>query len=157
MARCTIATQMHSCRLSFRALSIRWGLLLTLPFVAGCPTVDLGELPVSPGACRPSQEIFETEIWPGFIATGDPATSCVSEGGCHQLENGRSAFRVSVAEPIDFTANYNVTTRFLNCGTPSASPLLTKPISGVDSHGGGDMFAPGSASESLFLEWFTTP
>ena len=132
-------------------------LLASLFVVAGCPTVDLGELPVSPGACRPDPVYFEENIWPLFIDTGDTATSCVSEGGCHQLENGRSAFRVSVAQPIDYSANYNVVSRFLNCGTPSASSLLTKPISSVDSHGGGDLFDPGSASEQIFLDWFVMP
>ncbi|MBL4632505.1 MAG: hypothetical protein JKY56_01460 [Kofleriaceae bacterium] len=130
-------------------------LLISLPLLSACPTLDLGETPVSPGACRPDPAYFEENIWPIFIDTG-AADSCVVEGGCHQLENGRSAFRVSVAQPIDFSANYNVTTRFLNCGTPSASPLLTKPISGVDSHGGGDLFAPGSANEKIFLDWFAT-
>jgi hypothetical protein len=132
-------------------------LLASLVLLAGCPTVDLGELPVSPGACRPDPAFFEERIWPEFIDTGDMATSCVAEGGCHQLENGRSAFRVSVAQPIDYSANYNVVSRFLNCGTPSASPLLTKPISTVDSHGGGDLFAPGTASEEVFLLWFAMP
>jgi hypothetical protein len=131
-------------------------LLASLTLLSACPTVDLGELPVSPGACRPDPVYFEENIWPAFIDTGDMATSCVGQGGCHQLENGRSAFRVSVAEPIDYSANYNVVSRFLNCGTPSASALLTKPLNSVDSHGGGDLFGPGSASE-LFLEWFTMP
>lgn len=131
-------------------------LVTTLVLLSGCPTVDLGEMPVSPGACRPDPVFFEEFIWPGLIDTGDIATSCVGEGGCHQLENGRSAYRVSVAEPIDYDTNYNVTIRFLNCGTPSASALLTKPLSGVDSHGGGDLLMPGSESELLFLDWFAT-
>ena len=142
-------------------MSQRLALRRTLPALcllplAACPTVDLGETPVSPGACRPDPAYFEDVIWPEFIDTGDAQTSCVVEGGCHQLENGRSAFRVSLVEPIDYSANYNVVSRFLNCGTPSASPLLTKPISGVDSHGGGDLFAPDSASEDVFLGWFST-
>ncbi len=132
------------------------GVALASTLLSACPTVDLGETPVSPGACRPDPAYFEEFIWPEFIATADEAKSCVAEGGCHQLENGRSAFRVSVNPPIDFTANYNVTTRFLNCGTPQASSLLTKPMSGVDSHGGGELFAPGSESELVFLDWFVT-
>lgn len=129
---------------------------LAVPIVllTGCPTVDLGELPVSPGACRPDPVYFEANIWPLFIDTGDPMTSCVGEGGCHQLENGRSAFRVSVTQPIDYSANYNVVTRFLNCGTPSASPILTKPLRGVDSHGGGDLFGDNDAGVQIFLDWF---
>lgn len=143
------------------SMFLRLALWRTLPALcllplAACPTVELGETPVSPGACRPDPAYFEDVIWPEFIDTGDPVTSCVVDGGCHQLENGRSAFRVSVGDRVDFSANYQVVTRFLNCGTPDASALLTKPISGVDSHGGGDLFAPGSASEDAFLGWFMT-
>ncbi len=127
-----------------------------MALLGGCPTVDLGEMPVSPGACRPDPIYFEEFIWPEFIAPADTSKSCVAEGGCHQLENGRSAFRVSMSTPIDFAENYRVTTRFLNCGTPSASALLTKPLSGLDSHGGGDQFAPGSEPELVFLDWFVS-
>ncbi len=132
------------------------GFAVASVLLSACPTVDLGETPVSPGACRPDPAYFEDVIWPEFIAPADETKSCVADGGCHQLENGRSAFRVSVNPPIDFTANYNVTTRFLNCGTPEASPLFTKPVSGVDSHGGGDLFDQGGESESAFLDWFIT-
>lgn len=130
--------------------------LCLLP-LAACPTVDLGDMPVSPGACRPDPAYFEEVIWPEFIDTGAAETSCVIDGGCHQLENGRSAFRVSVGDRLDLSANYNVVSRFLNCGTPSASALLTKPLSGVDSHGGGDLFSPSSPSEDVFLDWFAGP
>lgn len=136
--------------------ALRWFLpaLCLLP-LAACPTVDLGDTPVSPGACRPDPVYFEEVIWPEFIDTGVMETSCVADGGCHQLENGRSAFRVSIGDRVDLSSNYNVVTRFLNCGTPSASPLLTKPMSGVDSHGGGDTFGPNSPSEAVFLDWFS--
>jgi len=155
--RCNIGVLMPLRLATIRLPYLSSLLMIGLPLLVGCPTVDLGETPVSPGSCRPDPVYFEENIWPIFIDTGDMQTSCVGEGGCHQLENGRSAFRVSVAEPVDFTTNYNVTTRFLNCGTPSASALLTKPISGVDSHGGGDLFAPGSANETIFLDWFASP
>ncbi len=126
--------------------------------LAGCPTVDLGELPARPASCRPDMVYFEENIWPAFIDTGDMETSCVAEGGCHSLESSpRSSFRVSLKEPIDFDDAYNRVGFFLNCGTPSASPLLTKPISMEVSHGGGDLFAPGSASEQIFLDWFAMP
>lgn len=121
---------------------------------AGCPTVDLGEMPVAPGACRPDPAFFKDRIWPEYIATADKEKSCVAENGCHEQVGGRSAFRVSTAEPIDFDANYLSVTRFLNCGTPEASSVLTKPLSGVNSHGGGEQFDPGSPSEEVFLQWF---
>ena len=125
--------------------------------LAGCPTVDLGDSPVVPGSCRPDPAYYEETIWPQMIAPGAAAQSCVSEAGCHQRSNGRSALRLITGEPLaasDHRANYDVVTRFLNCGSPEASSLLTKPLSGVDPHGGGDLFAPGSAQEMVFLQWF---
>ena len=120
---------------------------------AGCPTVDLGETPVSPGSCRPDPAYFRDTLWPEFIDPPDTAQSCVGESGCHRVEDGRSALRFAT-DPIDDNRNYDVMTRFLNCGAPEASTALTKPLSGVDSHGGGDLFAPGSDPENVFLDWF---
>ena len=37
---------------------------------------------------------------------------------------------------------------------PEASSLFTKPLTGEDPHGGGDMFASGDASATVFLDWF---
>ena len=136
---------------------LRASLSVPLFLLAGCPTVDLGELPVSPPPCHPDPVFFEENIWPAFIDTGNPETSCVAQGGCHRLDNGRSAFRVSIAEPIDYSANYGAVTRFLNCGTPSASSLLTKPLRGIESHGGGEMFGDDDPSAQIFLDWFSTP
>ena len=126
---------------------------------AGCPTVDLGDVPPDPGQCRPDPVYYETVIWPEFLAPVTPEISCVSEAGCHRSEDGRSAFRLLVppagsAEPVDHNANYGVVTRFLNCGTPEASSLLSKPASGVDPHGGGDLFGPGDPSYQTFIDWF---
>ena len=45
--------------------------------------------------------------------------------------------------------------RFLNCGTPDASSFLTKPLIGIDPHGGGDLIAPGSTPEMQFFDWFS--
>ena len=124
-----------------------------LVLVGGCQTVDLGETPTGASRCSPSPDYFEDVIWPMYINSGDSATSCV-DAGCHNSENGKSTFRVNTAEPIDFAANYKITTFFLNCGTPEASELLTEPLAGVESHGGGDLFAPGSEAEDIFLDWF---
>lgn len=124
-----------------------------LVLMGGCQTVDLGETPTSVSRCSPSPDYFEDVIWPMYIDTGDSATSCL-ESGCHNSENGLSSFRVNTAEPIDFASNYKVATFFLNCATPEASKLLTEPLSGVESHGGGELFAPGSEAENIFLDWF---
>jgi len=120
---------------------------------AGCPTVDLGDTPVSPGSCRPDPSYYRDVIWPDFIAPPDDARSCVAASGCHRIEDGRSALRLTT-DPVDDNRNYDNFTRFLNCGAPEASPALTKPLSGVDPHGGGDLFSSGSDPETTFLEWF---
>jgi hypothetical protein len=121
---------------------------------SGCPTVDLGDDPVDPGVCRPSPDYFRTRIWPEYLAPPDMAKTCVGRSGCHAEANGRSALRLDTVEPIDFTRNYQVTTRFLNCGTPDASSLLTKPVSGEDPHGGGDLFGPTDPAVAVFEGWF---
>ncbi|HTE56074.1 MAG TPA: hypothetical protein VK698_34720 [Kofleriaceae bacterium] len=120
----------------------------------GCPTVDLGETPTEPGACRPDRAYFEDVMWPDFFAPDDEARSCVDEAACHRIEDGRSALRFETAEPIDQNHNYDVITRFLNCGAPEASSALTKPLDGIDEHGGGELFGAGSAPEETFLGWF---
>ncbi len=122
---------------------------------AGCPTVDLGDDPVEPGVCRPDPDFFRTRVWPEYLAQPDMAKTCVGRSGCHGEADGRSALRLDTTDPIDFTRNYQVVTRFLNCGTPEASSLFTKPLTGEDPHGGGDMFAGGDASAAVFLDWFT--
>ncbi|MBP6839225.1 MAG: hypothetical protein KBG28_21080 [Kofleriaceae bacterium] len=125
----------------------------------GCPTVDLGDEPQDVGQCRPDRQYFQDVIWPEFLVPADPNRSCIGDGtgGCHDASQGRSAFRLIIpsgsATP-DYGRNYDVTTRFLNCGTPEASPLLTKPLSGRDVHGGGDLFtATGDPAVDAFNNW----
>jgi hypothetical protein len=48
-----------------------------------------------------------------------------------------------------------VVTRFLNCGSPDASSLLTKPLSTSDQHGGGDIYNAGDPEVTAFETWFT--
>lgn len=132
--------------------------IATVLTVAGCPTVDLGEVPPGIDLCRPDRLEYETVIWPTYLASADTAKSCVATSGCHDSTNGRSALRLEVnvaADPSAHDRNYSVVTRFLNCGTPDASALLTKPIAGIDSHGGGDIFNDTSdPAVDAFLMWF---
>jgi hypothetical protein len=124
--------------------------------LTGCPTVDLGEDLVQPGVCRPDPTYFREEIWPNFLAPADTARSCVAASGCHAADNGRSALRLE-PDPNDaqLTDNYAVTVRFLNCASPNDSPLLTKPLAGIDTHGGGDIF-PNTMDTAVmtFEGWF---
>ncbi len=133
---------------------------LTLLSLAGCPTVDLGDTPADPGVCRPDMMEFRDVIWPEYLAPTAPERSCVSMSGCHATGNGRSALRLETdvaADPAALDRNYAVVIRFLNCGTPEASSLLTKPLSGVDPHGGGDIFANVSDPAVMAFEAWLLP
>jgi hypothetical protein len=130
--------------------------LALLVLATGCPTLDLGEEPAAPGACRPDRLYFEEVIWPDFInGAGNPAVSCVVASGCHDASNGpRSSMRLATTEPVNFQLNYDVMSRFLNCGTPEESPALTKPLAARDPHGGGDLFNESDPATLTFLSWF---
>jgi len=137
-----------------RGRSLLIAITLAAGLAGGCPTVDLGDAPPDPGTCRPDFVYYRDVIWPEYLAPADTSKSCVSQTGCHDAANGRSSFRLDTQDPIDQMTNYQTVTRFLNCGSPDSSALLTKPLSGLDSHGGGDLFDPGSQSEMTFLTWF---
>lgn len=121
--------------------------------LAGCPTVDLGDTPAEIAACNPAKGIdyFRSDIQPKFFKLTDPA-GCGRNSACHDQAHGLTLDR---STPIDDTANYRVTQGYLNCGSPTASPLLTKPLAGVEGHGGGDLF-PSLSDPAVvtFLQWF---
>ena len=129
-------------------------LVCILALLGGCPTVDLGDQPPDPALCTPPMQYFTDVIWPQYLAPSDAAKSCVANAGCHQAATGRSALRLETT-PVDDVRNYETVTRFLNCGSPDASLLLSKPIHGGDPHAGGDIFATSSDPAVVaFLGWF---
>ncbi len=132
-------------------------LLAALPLVAGCPTVDLGDTPTDIGLCNPAGglDYFTTVIWPEFVRPTDGAEGCTKTGSCHNEAGGNGlSFRTQPAP--DFPFNFRQAQLFLNCGTPSSSLMLTKPLSGIDAHNGGDIFMPGADDATIqkFLDWF---
>ncbi len=132
----------------------RLGLIWALTLLGGCPTVDLGDQPPDPEQCRPDMQYFHDHIWPEYLSPADTTKSCVANAGCHQASSGRSALRLQT-DPVDDLQNYQVVTRFLNCSTPEASLLLSKPLKGGDPHGGGDIFpATTDPAVVVFLAWF---
>ena len=143
----------HACVISVAGL-------LALVGLAGCPTVDLGQDLVEPGVCHPDPTYFSQHIWPEYLqGNGDNAKSCTGQAGCHAADTGRSALRLETnPDMAAMQRNYDVVIRFLNCSSPEASPLLTKPLANVDSHGGGDIF-PNTMDPAVitFDNWFTTP
>jgi len=138
-----------------RSRTATWGAsCLVLAFAAtGCPTVDLGDTPEDIWLCNPRGGLpyFQDVIWPRFVRPG-MAGGCTTAGGCHVFGDGNLlGYKVN---PIDFPANYRATLVHLECGTPMQSKFLTKPLAGIDGHGGMDLVQPGSPEVQLFLDWF---
>jgi hypothetical protein len=117
--------------------------------LAGCPVVDLGDTPSEIGLCNPRGgfEYFQAEIEPHYLKLPDAVNSCARNGNCHQAHGPV----LVVGKDND---NYRAVLQNITCGQPSSSPLLTKPMGGIDGHGGGDLFQPGSPEEQTFLMWF---
>jgi hypothetical protein len=120
--------------------------------LSGCPTVDLGDTPPDIGACNPMKGIdyFTTDIEPKFYKVQDTANGCARSSGCHDQAHGLTLDR----NPGSDAVNYKVTQAYLNCGQPAASLLLTKPMAGVEGHGGGDLFQMSDMQTQVFLDWF---
>ena len=131
--------------------------LFALPLVAGCPTVDLGDTPTDIGLCNPpgGPDYFRDVIWPDFVRPSDGQKGCTKTGSCHNEAGGNGlAFKTSPAP--DFPFNYRQAQLFLNCGTPEASLLLTKPLDTTEPHGGGNLIISGTDDALIqkFLAWF---
>jgi hypothetical protein len=124
--------------------------------LAGCPTVDLGDTPPDITLCNPAGgiEYFASEIYPRFLKAEDTQAGCTQNLGCHNEGGGNAlAFRIGVRR--DDVFNYRQAQLFLDCGTPERSLLLTKPLAGIDAHGGGDIYSSASDAEvQAFLAWF---
>lgn len=137
-----------------RSSTVQWTLPIVAALLAGCPTVDLGDTPTDIGLCNPPGgfDYFEAEIWPSFVRPEDPTRGCTRTGGCHNEAGGNAlGFRTN---PLDMSFNYRQALLYLNCGQPGSSTLLTKPLAGIDPHGGGDLIQRGEDAETVFLGWF---
>jgi hypothetical protein len=120
--------------------------------LAGCPTVDLGDTPTEIGLCNPAggEPYFQAQIWPKYIVRGASDGGC-AKVGCHVTGGNGLDFPM----PVDYPTAYKRSQLYLNCGTPNASPFLTKPLAGIDSHGGMDIFASNAdPAVQVFLDWF---
>jgi hypothetical protein len=122
--------------------------------LGACPTVDLGDTPAEIGACNPAKGIdyFKSDIEPKFFKLADTTNGCARSGSCHDQAHGLTLDRTV---PIDDAANYKVSQGYLNCGQPQASLILTKPLAGIEGHGGGDIY-PNLSDPAVvtFLQWF---
>jgi hypothetical protein len=130
----------------------RAAFVLLAALLAGCPTVDLGDTPTEVGLCNPAGGVqyFQDNIWPRYVMRSDPRTAC-NQSSCH-IAGGNG---LDFPNPVDYPAAYKRSQLYLNCGTPAASPFLTKPLAGIDPHNGGDIFSSMSdPAVQVFLDWF---
>ena len=120
--------------------------------LAGCPAVDLGDTPTEVGLCNPAGGVqyFQDQIWPSYV-TRPNATQTCARSTCHvSAGNG-----LDFSDPVDYPAAYRSTQAYLNCGTPEASLFLTKPLGGIQPHGGGDIFPnEDDPAVQIFFDWF---
>ena len=134
----------------------RGSLYACLLGLAACPTVQLGDTPSDIGLCNPKGGVafFTSDVWPKYIASNGSRSCIDTSAGCH-AENGGNVMTFNTKDPIDYDANYKAAQEQLNCNTPEASTFLTRPLAGVDQHGGGDIFADTNAPPvTTFLAWF---
>lgn len=104
------------------------------------------------GLCNPAggMDYFVDQIVPNYLKLSDTANGCGRTAMCHNRAHG-AAF--DLANPTS-NANYVLAKNYLNCGSPNLSPLLIKPLAGIEGHGGGDLIQPGSTEETVFEGWF---
>jgi hypothetical protein len=130
--------------------------LAGLGALAGCPTVDLGDTPTEIGLCNPAGglQYFQDQIWPSYVT--NKVKSCTVVGTCHVAGGNGLDFPPPLSGgQIDYAASYRRSQIYLNCGTPAASPFLIKPLAGIESHSGGDIFPDmNDPAVQIFLAWF---
>ena len=80
----------------------------------------------------------------------NPAQTC-ARATCH-IAGGNG---LDFPAMTDYPTAYKRAQIYLNCGTPEASLFLTKPLAGIEPHGGDDIFPSLSdPAVQIFLNWF---
>jgi hypothetical protein len=131
--------------------------------VAACETVDLGAPPSDINVCRPSQQYFVDVIWPMVLAADYGGRHCY-DSMCHGGASSNSLKLIvpsaseSSAIPLTGTweANYRSAAQQMNCTNVGSSALIELPEN-LKTHGGQQVFKPGSAEETAIRMWVTAP
>src|SRR5688500_4431488 len=138
---------------------------MPLPFTAlgavlhaGCPTVDLGDTPTDINLCNPAggQDYFVSDIYPNFIKGDTPgdSKSCTQNNRGHSEGNGPE-LTIRFQPRRDENFNFRQAQLFLNCVNEDMSLLPTKPLTGSDAHGDGNLSdGMNDAEVQTFLVWF---
>jgi hypothetical protein len=138
-----------------QVLLLTCALLVIVMALGACPTVDLGDTPVTPPLCRPNLDAFKMEggIWDTAVNPPDATKSCVANEGCHAQATGSSALRL-ITKPrdqmldSDWSTNLDVIGRYLNCATPANSEFVAKP-QGEIGHLGGTIWVCDATCEPI--------
>ena len=67
---------------------MRAALVVILLGGVGCQTVALGTPPADINACRPSQDVFVSDIWPNVLNKSYGGKKC-SDAICHDPASGK--------------------------------------------------------------------
>ena len=127
-----------------------------------CSIADLGDPPADVNACRPSQEIFVTDVWPNYLTKSYGGKTCV-DSSCHGSTNHPPLLIPDPKTPnpvtfpllggTDWYANYLAASQDMNCTDVTGSALYTMPSGIQSSHGGGMLFSPGGPEFDLLQRW----
>jgi hypothetical protein len=146
------------------------GLLAGLALGGACEIVDPGSEVGVAGRCVVSPQFYLERIVPEFLDKHD--CSNASEGGCHDIDNGNSIFRLRdtsdtlpplPTEPLGawpeaWQLNFEATTaQLINCDNAELAPLWSEPAGGNTlKHGGGDVFDDDGPELELIEEWLVS-
>ena len=127
--------------------------------LAACETVDLGAPPSDINVCRPSQQYFVEVIWPVVLSADYGGRHCY-DSMCHGGASNNSLKLVvpttndSSAIPLTgvWAANYRAATQQMNCSDVGSSALIELPEN-LKTHGGQQVFKPGSPEETAIRMW----
>jgi hypothetical protein len=137
--------------------SIRLTSLAVALLCCSCDTVDIGEPLADVNACRPSQAVFMSDVWPNFLSKDFAGKRCTNSG-CHDAGSARQLVMTpptsapATPMPPDWASLYRSVTEQLLCTNVSASALLAKP-DGRQNHGGGKLIEPDGPEETLVKMW----
>jgi len=149
--------------------ALRLALVLMAPAVLGgagpCETVDLKAPPADVNACRPSEAYFLT-VWCDVLSKDYGGRHC-TDSRCHDPGSGRPLSLIANPIPAidcagalpnplpeDWAKNYRSAAEQMNCANVAASELILLPTN-ARTHGGGQLFAPGSMEVTTLTMWVT--
>lgn len=134
--------------------------------LGACEIVDPGPPAGVANQCVVSPSYFLSNVVPELLERHDCANP--SEGGCHDVDNGASAFRLERTDgtltplpedpleawPGPWQNNFEASAFQLSCDSAERSPLYSKPAGGDTlRHEGGNTFSANGPELDLISAW----